>query len=317
MKSSPSFVVSLLLTCSLAACGSGDIACRVDSECTGGGVCSIGRCVPLADAPDLSVRTDRDLGPRGDMAQPAAPDGFSQDAFVAGCNFNNDGVIQRAEMPAMAGLGGFFDANQSGSTVPVNLNKTGDTWDFSAVGAGDAKVFDGLTSPTGTWWASSFPDASYAQLTDADNDLLGVYKIDDSHLYLLGVVSRAQSMYTTTKLSYSPPIEVIRFPLSTTSAWTSTSSVTGTAAGYPFYATETWKMKVDDSGKAKTPAATFPSLRLRVDYTQLADSVYTTNQVVYLWLTECYGTVVRIKSATGVTSADFTSAVEYRRMAAP
>ena len=326
MKSSPSFerlVLSLVpavvaVTSALAwsACGSSDVVCRVDSECNGGEVCSVGRCVPLAEAPDLSVGNDVDLAPRsGDMAQPPAPDGFSPDALTSGCPFNNDGIIQRAEIPAMPGLGGFFVSNQSGTTATVNLNKVGGIWDFSAVSSGEEKVFDGLTSPTGTWWAASFPDASYAQLTDAAHDLLGVYKLDEGHLYLLGVVSRTNPAFTTTNLAYNPPIEVLRFPLTSTSGWTSTSTVSGTASGYSFYATETWIMKVDDTGKTKTPAATFDTLRLRVDYKQVWFT--TTQQVIYLWVAECYGTVARIKSQTGTTSADFTQASEYRRMTSP
>ena len=62
--------------------------------------------------------------------------------------------------------------------------------------------------------------------------------------------------------------------------------------------------------------ASFPSLRLRLDYQQ--DYGFSvTKQISYLFLTECYGVVTRVRSQSGETSADFTKATEYRRMAAP
>jgi len=299
----------------LASCDAQGIGCRVDSECTGGDVCVAGQCVPDRGTSDLSGGIDTDAGPRPDMAQPGAPDGYSPDALTAGCPFNQDGIIQRLEVPAMAGLGGFFHANQGGQVVPVNVKKMAGAWDFSVVGAGDEKIFDGLSSPAGTWWAGDFPNASYAQLADAENDLLGVYKIDEDKLSLLGIVSRTDG-FSATKLVYAQPIEVLRFPLSTTSAWTSTSNVSGTASGIAFFASETWSMRVDDSGTAKTPAADFPVLRLRVDYQQTW-GFSVTRRIIYLYLTECYGTVARVRSKNGETATDFTEASEYRRLAAP
>ena len=304
----------MLIAGGVASCDGSGIGCRIDTECTGGDVCVAGQCTSHRDDPDLSGVAS-DGGPRADMAQPGPPDGFSTDALTSGCPFNQDGIIQRLEIPAMPGLGGFFMSNPGGQNVSVNVKKSSGVWDFSAVSAGDEKIFDGLSSPTGTWWAADFPDASYYQLADAENDLLGVYKIEDTKLSLLGIVSRTGG-FSATKLVYATPIEVLRFPLSTSSAWSTTSSVSGTASGFGFLASETWTMKVDDSGTAKTPAANFPVLRLRVDYVQtLGFSV--TRRIIYLYITECYGTVVRVKSTSGETATDFTQASEYRRLAAP
>src|SRR5690349_18440594 len=107
MHSSQVWGAALLMVVfgALAGCDSGGIGCRVDSECTGGDVCVAGACVAHRDDADLSG-SDVDGAPRPDMAQPGPPDGFSPDALTSGCPFNNDGIIQRAELPAMAGLGG-------------------------------------------------------------------------------------------------------------------------------------------------------------------------------------------------------------------
>jgi hypothetical protein len=179
----------------------------------------------------------------------------------------------------------------------------------------DEKIFDGLSAPTGTWWAAAFPTASYAQLLDPESDLLGVYRIEDTRLSLLGVVSRTDGFYST-KLTYDPPMEVLRFPLGPTSQWTGTSSLTGTASGVAFFGSETWAMKVDDTGTVKTPAADFPSLRLRVDYEQTW-GFSVQRRIIYLFLTECYGTIARVRSTAGETSSSFTEASELRRLAAP
>ena len=310
------FLLGLLGVLSLGGCGAGSTTCRVDSECGSGDVCANGLCTRSGDAPDQSGFQPVDFASFDVAPPPGPPDGFSPDALTAGCSFNNDGIIQRAEIPAMAGLGGFFWTNQPNSTSTVSLEQKNGVWDYSATASSDTKVFDGLVSPNGAYWQSSYPDASYAQLLDQANDLLGVYKIDDSHLYLLAVVSRTNA-YPATNLKYDKPIEVLRFPLTIGETWTATSSVSGTAQGTFVTATETWKNTIDASGTVKTPAATFQTLRLRVDYTQIAYGYYTTSRHIYLYLAECYGAVARIQSKDNEPSATFTTAAEFRRLAAP
>jgi hypothetical protein len=295
-----------------AACNADDLGCRIDVECGAGQVCADGICVParsLEGGPSLPD------GGLGDLAQPGPPDGFSPDALTASCPFNGDGILQRAEIPAMPGLGAYFESTPAGQTATVNLVKQSGGWDFSAVAASDQKVFDGLLSPNGPWWAALFPSASYAQLLDSGTGLLGVYRIEDSALRLLGAVSTTGGVGSTA-VAYNPPIDVIRFPLKLGDSWSTTSTVTGTYLGVFFDATETWAMKVDDTGSAKTQAATFSTLRLRVDFEQ-DYGLSITKQIVYLFLAECYGVVTRVRSQNGETSADFTQASEYRRMAAP
>jgi hypothetical protein len=304
-------LVALALLAS--GCVADDIGCRVDSEC-GEQVCVAGACIDKAGT--QSGPNALDGGAGNDLAQPtSAPDGFAADAFSGSCPFNGDGVLQRAEIPAMPGLGGFFMATPSDESTTVDLTKKSGGWDFSGSKPGDTKVFDGLSSPTGAWWQSSFPEASYGQLLDAETGYLGIYQIDDGHLYLLGVVSPDPGFYRT-ELSYDPKIDVLRFPLANGDHWTVTSNVSGLASGIGFFATETWAMAVDDRGQAKTPAATFDALRLRVDYEQVY-GLAVTHRISYLFLAECYGVVTRVRSTAGETSGNFTKASEYRRLAAP
>jgi hypothetical protein len=62
------------------------------------------------------------------------------------------------------------------------------------------------------------------------------------------------------------------------------------------------------------PAGSFDTLRLRMNYSETV-GVYVTTRITYLYLAECYGAVARIRSQDNETSADFTTASEYRRLA--
>jgi hypothetical protein len=308
----------LIASMVLAGCGSGTTSCRVDSECGAGQTCLDGTCIKSSDV-DLATKlqTPQDLA-GADLALPGAPDGFSADAFTSGCAFNNDGIIQRGEIPAMPGLGGFFEVNPSGSTVTVAVDKDNGAWDFSAAGSSDQHVFEGLGSPSGQWWSADFSKASYSQLVDEANEIYGVYEITDTQLLLLGLVSSSSS-YPETEYTYATPIEVLKFPFTKGDTWTTTSTASGWAEGVyisPFApAVETWTTTVDDSGTVKTPLADFQALRVRVNFTQ--DYGTETTRIIYLWMAECYGAVARIQSQDGETSADFTTAAEYRRITVP
>lgn len=302
----------------LPGCDSGKKSCRVDSECGAGLACANGTCVPRGDV-DMAVKQQAPQDLAGDdLALPGPPDGFSADAFTAGCNFNGDGTIERSEIPAMPGLGGFFDVNPANSTTTVQVEPVNGVWDFSQVGATDEKIYEGLDAPSGQWWAADFPTASYSDLVDEGSQTYGVYQITDTQLLLLGLVSRSAD-YPETEYTYATPIVVLQFPFKKGDTWTTTSTASGWADGIyinPFYpAVETWKTTVDEAGTVKTPLATFQALRLRVDYTQ--DYGTETTRIIYVWVAECYGAVARIQSQDGETNADFTTAAEYRRIAAP
>lgn len=298
----------------LAGCGGTNkkAGCVVDDDCPAGDVCVVGECRPLTGA-DLSGVAD-DMGPTVDLTTPI-PDGWNPDALAASCTFNGDGTITRSEESFTVGLGALFAVNSAGSTVPVNNVQQNGVWDFSAAVSGEAKQFDQLVDPSGQWWAADFTGATYGERIDDGQQAYGVFRVSGDKLEMMGVVSQ-QSGVNQTELKYATPIVALQFPLSVGTTWTSESDVSGTADGVLFYAHEKYVFSVDQRGTTRVPAASFDTLRLKMSYTQTYGALVTT-RITYLHLAECYGAVARVRSQDNETSADFTQAAEYRRLANP
>lgn len=286
--------------------------CRSDDDCGAGQACVVGECRTLAGA-DLSAAVDLGGG-AADFDVPV-PDGWSPDALAASCTFNGDGTITRAEESFTVGLGALFAVNPPGTTVPVNNVPVNGVWDFSAPVSNEQKNFDQLLSPNGQWWAADFPTATYAERIDDGQQAYGVFRVDADKLVMLGVVSD-QGGVTRTELTYATPIVTLQFPFSVGSTWTSESDVSGVASGYAFFAHEKYVFSVDQRGTTKVPAASFDTLRVKMQYTQTYGALVTT-RITYLHMAECYGAVARIRSQDNEPSADFTQAAEYRRLANP
>ncbi|MGZ3443148.1 MAG: hypothetical protein ACXVDD_26685 [Polyangia bacterium] len=295
----------------LAGCGGDKSGCRVDDDCAVGQVCVVGQCRALVGA-DLSGAA-ADLG-GADFATPI-PDGWNPDALAATCSFNGDGTITRAEEAFTIGLGALFAVNAPGTTVPVDNVPHAGIWDFSAPVSSEAKQFDQLVDPSGQWWAADFPTASYGERIDDGQQAYGVFRVGSDKLEMLGVVSD-QSGLNRTELTYTTPIVVLQFPMSVGTTWTSESDVSGVASGVAFFAHEKYIFAVGQRGTTKVPAASFDTLRLKMSYTQTYGALVTT-RISYLHLAECYGAVARVRSKDNETSADFTQAAEYRRLANP
>ena len=104
--------------------------------------------------------------------------------------------------------------------------------------------------------------------------------------------------------------------MSVGTTWTAESDVSGTASGFAFFAHEKYVFAVDKRGTTRTPAGSFDTLRLQMSYSQLYGAL-TTTRITYLHLAECYGAVARVRSKDNESSADFTQAAEYRRLANP
>jgi hypothetical protein len=304
------WLCACIMTAASSGCGSKS-GCRSDDDC-GGGVCVAGACRPLAGA-DLSGLPD-DMGTLADFATPI-PDGWNPDSLTASCTFNGDGTIQRSEESFTVGLGALFAVNAPGTTVPVNNVAQGGVWDFSGPVSSESKQFDQLVSPSGQWWAGDFTGATYGERIDDGQQIYGVFRVGTDKLELLGAVSEQDGL-TRTELTYATPIVVLEFPLSVGTTWTSESNVSGSASGAAFFAHEKYVFTVDQRGTTKTPAASFDTLRLKMEYTQTWGALITT-RITYLHLAECYGAVARVRSHDNETSADFTQAAEYRRLANP
>lgn len=299
-------------------CSSPANQCDTDADCPGGVCVSLAatrECRPVTGA-DLSVGGGGgdDMGGFTD-GPPILFDALEGDAIAASCSLNNDGVITRAEAPFLVGLGALFVSNTPGQTVAVNEHATNNVWDFTAAVSGEQKVFDQLLPPSGAWWAGDFADATYAQRLQDGQAVLGVYKATADKLQLLGVVSEQDGLQKT-ELTYSTPIDVIRFPLKNGDNWISESDVTGMASGVFYAGHDKYDFAVDARGTTKVPAGQFDTLRLRFIYSQQVGFV-TTTRITYLHMTECYGAVARVRSQDNETSNDFTQAAEYRRLSSP
>jgi hypothetical protein len=304
-----------ILALLVAGCGASTYHCRDDNDC-GGSACVDGVCRPLA-AQDLANPTPTGDGGAPDLAQPSSPPqmdaGFALDALAASCSFNSDGVIQRSEAPFLVGLGALYAVNPSGSTVPVSLTPAAGGWDFSAPVANETKVFDQILSPSGQWWSSAFPSATYAERLEDGQPLLGVYRATADKLELLGLVSD-QSGLQQTELTYATPVAILEFPIAVGNHFTSGSDLSGTLNGIAFFAHDDYDITVDQRGNTKVPAGSFDTLRLRMSYRETVGLLKTT-RITYLHLAECYGAVARIRSQDDEPSNDFTQAAEYRRLA--
>jgi hypothetical protein len=295
----------------LAGCNGNKSGCLVDDDCAVGDACVNGVCRQLSGA-DLSG-VAADLG-GADFATPI-PDGWNPDALTATCSFNGDGTITRDEEQFVVGLGALFAVNAPGTTVPVNTVAQSGLWDFSAPVSSEAKQFDQLVDPSGQWWAGDFTTATYGERIDDGQQAYGVFRVSADKLEMLGVVSD-QNGATRTELTYATPIVVLKFPLSVGTTWTADSDVSGVASGIAFFAHESYQFSVGERGMTKVPAATFDTLRIKMSYTQTYGALVTT-RITYLHMAECYGAVARIRSQDNETSANFTQAAEYRRLANP
>jgi hypothetical protein len=263
---------------------------------------------------DGHCAVQQDGGPADDdahvifMPDSGRPDGGAR------CLPSQDGVVQRSEAPFGPGLMVRYTAT---GDVPVSTagSDLGDgrrRWDLSVALPGDHALEVATAPLDGAWFADSFPTGDYyAQLSEA-SDLLGVFRVTDTALELLGVVSPTDGLYRT-ELTYDPPVRVLVFPLRVGSAWQSDSVVSGLAQGLFATYTESYESTVDTHGEVLTPYAPFEALRVRTTLTRnLTISITTVRQ--YLFVAECFGTIATIVSEDNETQTEFTQAAELRRL---
>jgi hypothetical protein len=146
----------------------------------------------------------------------------------------------------------------------------------------------------------------------ADSELLGVMRLDDDGLALLGVVSPEAGL-TRTELTYAPPVPLLPTPLGPSATWTTTATVHGLATGVAALYTERYQSRVDAIGTLSTPLGSFPVRRIATDLTRTVGVAVTTRRS-FGWAAECYGTVATIASQDFETGSEFTRAAEVWRI---
>jgi hypothetical protein len=235
------------------------------------------------------------------------------------CVPNLDGRIDAGEMIPAAGLATpyFIGSGPRSVDVAGSIDPAGHrVWDFTQP-ASDPRVELAAEPVVAQWFAGDFPGADVAVPLDGDGRLVGVYRHDEQALWLLGVASvDPDPPEGRTLLPYDAPVALLRFPLETGLAFTSVGSITtGTLRGLPYRATDTYQVAVDASGRLVLPDLELTqALRVSTRITLAPDggAAVTHRQAGFVF--ECFGEVARATSEPGDPPADFTTAVEVRRL---
>lgn len=326
----------LLLTCSaalfLAACPGPQVDCRVGADCASGVCNSDGTCAPVSTgggtgggamgggtggggASDDAGQPDAGLDAG---AMDAGADAGTDAGTPVGCLPNRDGVVQRSEVFFQAGLRATYLVSGSASfdTAGTAMADGGRAWDLSGALSGDASRLVETRSLTGTWFEAEYPDGGYYTELGQGSDLLAVFSTTSDGLYLQGVVSPTDGLYST-RVRYSPWVKVLQFPLEAGASWSTTTSVSGRYLGVIIATiqSETYQSQVDRAGDVKTPYATFPSLRVRTMMDRTINFVPTLSLRTFSWVTECFGTIATAQSQDNETTTEFTQVKEVRRLA--
>ncbi|MEW5737328.1 MAG: hypothetical protein AB1938_00290 [Myxococcota bacterium] len=318
----------------LAACPGPSVDCRVGADCASGVCRSDGTCAPVdagvgGGGGDLGGGAGGGGGGMGGgggtgggtgggaQEDGGTPDAGTDAGMPVGCQPNRDGVVQRNEIFLQPGLRATFLTSGSATfdTAGTAQADGGRFWDFSGPLSGDASRLVETRSLQGTWFESEYPDAGYYTELGQGTDLLAVFGATSDGLYLQGVVSTTDDLFST-RVRYAPWVKVLQFPLRAGDTWSTTTSVSGRFNGVVLgIQSETYSAQVDRVGDAKTPYATFGSLRVRTVMSRTINFVPTLTLRTYQWVTECFGTVATVQSQDNETSTEFTNAKEVRRLA--
>ena len=290
-----------VLLCSMGACGGGSgTTCTTDDQCPSHFCKADGTCGPASVV---------DAAGSGADAAADAPSGV--------CVPNHDGKIERGELPMAPGVMATFRVatNATWNTAGHSNADGSRTWDLSGQLANDADTPVTLGSPQGAWWAADYPGASYTAVLASGSDLQGVFKLDDTGLVLLGVVSPTGGA-TKTELMYNPPAKILAIPFQAGDTWTSTSTVTGYLnGGVGGSYTEKYDSSVDQVGTMTTPYGMFPVLRVATNLTRTSGLATLLTKRTFAWSAECFGSVATVTGQDNDTSTELSSNAEVRRLA--
>lgn len=282
--------------------------CAVGADCASGVCLPDGACAPQQDG---GLPAGGDGGPLGDGRVPSRDSGRDGGGR---CLPDEDGVVRRSEAPfgpgLMARYATTFDVPVD--TVGADLGGGRRRWDWGGAMPGD-RALDLVTEPlTGRWFADRFVGADYVTRLGAETDLLGVFRVTETALELMGVVSPTDGVGRT-ELTYDPPVRVLVFPLEQGSRWSSNSLVTGVAQGLAATYRETYESEVDARGEVVTPYAPLAALRVRTTLTR--DLTFSRTIVrQFLFVAECFGTVATVISRENEPNDELDRAAEIRRL---
>ena len=238
------------------------------------------------------------------------------------CRPNLDGVIQHHELGAVFGVPLSYLINPAGIERAVDITgvvtaEGQRVWDWGHDFADD-QVLELAAGPLlGKWYAESFPSGQVVIPIEAGGRIQGVYRQDETGLYLLGMASREEAPAEgQTLIVYAEPAALLRFPLEVGRKWTAVGkSSQAMFRGLPYAGTDTYTVSVSASGELVLPDLVITQA-MRVE-TQLviipAVGIETSvRQVSFLF--ECFGEVARATSRNNEANPEFTTAAEVRRL---
>ena len=231
------------------------------------------------------------------------------------CPANGDGVLDRREVVVGLGVPLLYRVQPLGTTVPVDLVGSVEdgvrTWRFESPLEGERVVEETASAVDGSWFASDFPDATHAAPLSEEHGTLGVYRLEEDALRLLGMVSADDP---STLVVYTPPVPLLRFPLRWGDSWTATTTGTGRVGWVSFFDFESYEIAADSEGVIVVPAGRFPVLRVRAEVTQTV-GLLQLRRIAYSFMGECWGRVAQVTSRDDERQAEFAVAADYRRLA--
>ena len=248
--------------------------------------------------------------------------GGDEDTPVLECLPNLDGRIDANEVGAALGVPISYLVSPAGASRSVDLvgsvNESGQrVWDFGSDYADDQVLAVSAELLTGKWYAAEFAGGQIVIPSDADGAIEGVYRQDESGLWLLGMASAVEDPPEgQTLLRYTAPVAVLRFPLEDGASWVAVGDVEDAVFyGLPYAAQDTYEVSVDGSGQLLLPDLTFTQalrVRTRLTVAPVIGAAVSVRQASFFF--ECFGEVVRAISHKGEPAADFTDAAQLRRV---
>jgi len=278
------------------------------------------RQLQLLGSPLCRSAADCGAGGRCSASGLCQPDGIAPAGVAPACTANGDGVIADDEFVARPGLAALYLASPPDEAVAVDLagapaGGAAQSWDLRSAAFGSTEVVESLLDPTESWYASSFPEATYASLLDRSSGTLAVFRREPGRLLLLGLASQQRDL---TLLVYEEPVEAFRFPLRVGDRWSAETRTTGTLGGFPTSLTIRYHFTVDAAGTVRLPAGDVPVLRQRLESVQQVEgAAYAISRRTVLFVAECLGAVARVLSPINEPAEDFSPATEVVRLTVP
>ena len=259
--------------------------------------------------------------PDWDMTDELPPASRNSNSNGTSCRPDLDGVIADSELPVAVGATARYFVSGRAQVVDVDgvLIEGARVWDLSTVADDDRLLAVTTSALGGSWFADRVEQAADAYLVplDASGGLLGIMQRRPGALATLGSASAEPDPPDgQTLLIYDAPVDLYRLPLSVGNSWTSEVEIRdGKVQGLPIAARQSWRVEALREGQLVLPDLTFDRvLQVALFVHQEAVVGQPTDWVQISFLAECYGEVARFTSQLGVSSANFETAGEVRRL---